>query len=108
MKVESVSLKILITGPSHNLAWQEFRSGISNATSSAYADDKVWAERPAANALYGGRMTMHRQHEVVSVTQVSKASAGIRRCIFGEGEGMVSAIYHHVPKEKVVASPCFL
>ena len=54
----------------HNSAWQQFRSEIGESSGGAYQNPNLWAKGPAANALYGGRMTSARQHEVVTVTQV--------------------------------------
>ena len=56
----------------HNSAWQAYREGLNTFGSgpNPYANDKLWAGGPAANALYGGRMNADRRMEVVTVTQV--------------------------------------
>ena len=60
-----------VVGAQGNTAWQKARQewGASDVTAGA----SMWAAGPAAQRLYGGRMTDGRRHEAVAVTQGSRA-----------------------------------
>ena len=57
--------------PTHNEEWQKFRREVGEASDhqNAFANANMWAQMPAENALYGGRMNSHRKHEASAVIQ---------------------------------------
>jgi hypothetical protein len=55
----------------HNSAWQKMREDWGATNGANATNSNLWAEGPAAHNLYGGKMTHHRRHEVVTVTQAA-------------------------------------
>ena len=71
---------IAMIPPQSNSAWQQFRSNISTAAS--HASDiaqRIWAQGPASDHLYGGRMNEARKIEVVTVTK--EAIEKLKKCL---------------------------
>ena len=71
---------IAMTAPHSNTAWQQFRSNISSAGQYfSDAANRIWAQGPASDNLYGGRMNEARKIEVVTVTK--EAIEKLKTCL---------------------------
>ena len=71
---------IEMIAPQSNTAWQKVRSNIGSAAQ--YASDvaqRIWAQGPASDNLYGGRMNEARKIEVVTVTK--EAIEKLKKCL---------------------------
>ena len=69
-----------INVPQSNSAWQQFRSNMGNVEPHAKdVAQRIWAQGPASEHLYGGRMNEARKMEVVSVTK--EALEKLKKCL---------------------------
>ena len=66
--------------PQTNTAWQAMRDNISNVYQlGSDVAQRIWAQGPASDNLYGGRMNEARKVEVVSVTK--EALEKLKKCL---------------------------